>query len=309
MRTFLWRSMTFFTITLALYCMAMAALCHIHIQGTPIVYRTADYYTIPGGVNWQRFHEFDKQRFHDVVILGSSHAGRGYDPHVFESRGYSAYTLGSANQTPLNSYQLLKYYLDKSNCGMVIFDAFDNVFWNDGLECTSKLSQNQPDNRAAIGMAWALQDLRCINLLGLRFLSSEKKPYFLSNEYKGLGFQLKTDSIKAFPGPVWKPSPLLDKQCHYFEKLVDLCKEREIRLVVSSQYARNNLRGSFHAPLATYLAQTLTGSEVPYLDFTDAQIIDELNWFADGDHLNGTGAKFFTQQLVDSLEAIGYLGR
>ena len=91
------------------------------------------------------------------------------------------------------------------------------------------------------------------------------------------------------------------------QQTVDFIRERGIALVVSSHYARRDRRGDVHGALAHYMDSVLAGTGIPYLDYTNAPDIEDQNWFADHGHLNGTGARIFTGQLMDSLEAMGYL--
>lgn len=88
-----------------------------------------------------------------------------------------------------------------------------------------------------------------------------------------------------------------------------LCQRKGIRTVVASHYARYNMQGSYHASTRRFIDSTLAGRGIPYLDFTEVPGIDERHWFADHNHLNAAGARIFTAQLADTLEALGYLRR
>ncbi len=298
----------FLGISAVLYVAIMAFMSHVRVLGRPLVFRTGDYYNWPGGDSWARYRTFDPSVRYDAVIIGSSHAYRGYDPYVFRDRGYTVFNLGSSSQTPLNTYQLIKYYLDSTNCPVLIFDVFERVFRDTGLESTSDLTQNQPSDAAALGMAWELRDLRGLNMMALRMLTDLDKPYYTEKDYVGLGFSVLTDSMKYdAPAPPSSVPPLLDRQKHFFEACVRLCNERGIRVVVSSHYERRDWKGTAHADFATYINSVLSGTGIPYLDYTDTKGVDERNWFGDKAHLNVTGARIFTGHLVDSLESLGIL--
>jgi hypothetical protein len=295
-------------VLVVVYIAAFAVMAHLPFQGRPLIFRTGDYYNWPGGDSWQRFHEFDPHGHQDAVIIGSSHAYRGYDPFVFQERGYRVFNLGSSAQTPLNTYPLIEHYLDSTNCPVLILDVYEGIFTNTGLESAADLTQNQPSDGAALDMAWAIRDLRGLNMMALRMLTGRDRPYYTSQEYKGLGFCPMADSInKEAPPPSGKQVELPPRQRHFFEACVRICKERGIRLVVASHYERRDRRGTAHTVLATYLDRVLTGTGVPYLDYTNSPGIDDEHWFADGSHLNTTGARIFTGHLVDSLETLGYL--
>ncbi|MGB3526595.1 MAG: hypothetical protein WBB32_11595 [Flavobacteriales bacterium] len=302
------RILVFLALSIALYLLAIWGMAHVSVIGKPFIFRTSDYYNWKGGDSWQRFHEFDPQEQQDAVIIGSSHAYRSYDPAVFAERGHRVFNLGSSIQTPLNTYQLIEHYLDSTNCPLLIYDVYVSAFLDSGLESTADLTQNQPSDEAALGMAWALRDLRGLNMMALRMLTTSDKPFYTSEYYQGRGFCLRTDTLKSIAGsPPIKQKELLERQRHFFEACIQLCRERGIRVVVSSHYARRDRRGEAHAPLAQYMDSVLAGTGIPYLDYTNAPDIEDRCWFVDHSHLNGAGVRIFTGHLIDSLEALGYL--
>ena len=309
MASFVKRTLQFLAITLALYVAALFALSHIKERGRAVVFRTGDYYHWPGGDTWQRFREYDPKVRQDVVIIGSSHAYRGYDPRVFTGRGLSAFNLGSSGQTPLNTLYLIEAFLDSSNTSLLVFDIYEGVLAADGLESTSDLVQNQPNTKAAVGMTWSLQDLRGLNLITQRLVGDQGTPYYTSDEYLGLGFAPSQDSVKLPTKGTSAPVAFDPRQQAFFAQCLDLCQRKGIRTVVASHYARYNMQGSYHAPTRRFIDSTLAGRGIPYLDFTEVPGIDERNWFADHNHLNATGARIFTEQLADTLEALGCVQR
>lgn len=298
----------FVAAAILLYAGTFIVLSRWNTGNGPMVHQIADYYKYRGGNSLQRFREFDAKAKYDAVILGSSHAYRGYDPAVFAEQGYSVFNLGSSAQTPLNSLRLANTFLDSARTPLLILDVYEGTLSNDGLESTMDLVMNLPTFGEAADMAWAMRDLRGLNALALRTLSPSRASYPADPKYMALGFAPHRDSIKTMAGAPSGKLPVLDRrQKRCFKDLLDLCQERGIKVVVSSHFARSNRRAAYHVPLATYIKHTLSGSGMPYLDFTDAPHIDDRNWFADENHLNLTGADIFTRQLVDSLESLGYL--
>ncbi|HRP80476.1 MAG TPA: hypothetical protein PLY76_01105, partial [Flavobacteriales bacterium] len=88
---------------------------------------------------------------------------------------------------------------------------------------------------------------------------------------------------------------------------VKLCRERGIRLVVAQHQARQGTNRVRHEAFAAYIRSELAGTGIPFLDFAFAPGLNDLDHFADHNHLNAAGAHIFTEQLVDSLESLGYL--
>lgn len=50
----------------------------------------------------------------DVLILGSSHVFKSFDPRIFKKEGYQLLNLASPSQTPENSYYILKDFFNGS---------------------------------------------------------------------------------------------------------------------------------------------------------------------------------------------------
>jgi hypothetical protein len=195
------RIFLFLALAIALYLLGVWGMAHVSVLGKPLIFRTGDYYNWPGGDSWQRFHEFDPRERQDAMIIGSSHAYRGYDPAVFAERGHRVFNLGSSAQTPLNTFQLIEHFLDSANCPLLIYDVYVGTFQNSGLESTADLTQNQPSDGAALGMAWALRDLRGLNMMALRMFTARNTPFYISESYQGRGFCMKTDSLKSAAVP------------------------------------------------------------------------------------------------------------
>lgn len=310
MNHFLRRALVFLLVAALVYTALMALMAHVRINGRPLVFRTGDYYALPGGSSWALFKEYDPGERQDAVIIGSSHAYRGYDPQVFQAHGHRVFNLGTSAQSPLNSFQLIRHFLDSSNCPLLIYDLYDGVMLNDGFESTVDLTQNQSSWAVALGLAWAQRDLRGLNMLSLRLLSRRDSSYYDYGEYQGRGFTLWTDSIKTPAGRASLAEvEFPERQRHFLEASLRLCRERGIKVVATNHYARSNMLGTRHRMFKHYADSILAATGTPYLDLSTVEGIDDRNWFADGTHLNGTGARIFTAQLVDTLEALGHLRR
>jgi len=90
----------------------------------------------------KRLEEINKTENIDVLILGSSHAYRGFDPRIFNVNGFKMFNLGSSSQTPIQTEFLLKKYLQKLNPKIVIFEVNAMSFTSDGLESSLDIVSN-----------------------------------------------------------------------------------------------------------------------------------------------------------------------
>lgn len=297
----------FLLITMGLYGLAFFALTRIRI-GKPLIYRTADYYQWKGGVTHMKFKEWDPAARWDAIVIGSSHAYRGYDPRVFEQHGHRVFNLGSTAQTPLSTYTLLKHYVDSARTPLVIIDLYENAMDQDGLESVSELSQNLPDDAAAAELTARFGDLRSLNMFTLRIMDRNGPVMYTDRNYKGRGFAIKADSIKkAVRYDVGRPLRLNERQQKYFVKCLDLCAARGIQVVLCTHYYPYQSDHARHAAFKTWADEVIAGRGIRWLDFAYTHHLDDEDHFCDHNHLNEAGAALFNAQLVDSLEQLGYL--
>ncbi len=107
----------------------------------------------------------DIRNYHnvDVLFLGSSHSYRTFDTRFYRAQGLSCFNLGSSNQTPIQTYVLLKTYLDSLNPKFVVFEVHPDIMKNDGVECAVDLLINTPVTWEATKMAWHTGNMKVIN--------------------------------------------------------------------------------------------------------------------------------------------------
>ena len=307
MKRLLSQGLKFVGVVVALYLLAFLALYKITI-GKPLIYRTADYYQWKGGVAQEKFAEWDRKATWDALVIGSSHAYRGYDPRAFAARGYRMFNLGSTAQTPLSTYAILKNYVDSSRTRLVIIDLYENAMDQDGLESVSDLSQNLPTDLAAAELTASFRDLRAVNMFTLRMLNKQGPVMYKDPNYKGNGFAIKADSVKRkITYETGKTLKLNDRQKEYFIKCLDLCAERGIRVVLATHFYPHQSDLKRHIALKRWVDSVIADRPVSWLDFAYTHTLSDTNHFCDHNHMNEAGARIFNERLLDSLEARGYL--
>lgn len=89
-----------------------------------------------------RIKEIPKYKNIDILILGSSHAYRGFDPRIFEKHGISVFNLGSSAQTPIQTNILLRQYLGQLNPKLVVMEVYSGALEMDGVESSLDLAAN-----------------------------------------------------------------------------------------------------------------------------------------------------------------------
>ncbi len=301
--------LSFLAMVAGLYLAAVVVLGRLNTREGTLIYRTADYYTLPGRGTWYQLREFDPGTRYDAIIIGSSHAYRGYDPRTFMAHGHTAFNLGSPSQSPLNSYVLLDHYVHARNTGLVVFDIFEGILRSDALESGADHIANAPGLPAAAEMARHLGGIKALNMLAVRATGPlQAHPPPPDRFYHGLGFGAKLDSAGPQPGPAtgtWNGDTGV--QYRYFLQCMDLCRARGIPVVVTRHYARAALNNEEQPAFAQRLRADLGRRGIRFLDFSRAAGVNESHHFVDHGHLNLAGARLFTGQLVDSLEQLGYL--
>ncbi|MCB0794007.1 MAG: hypothetical protein KDB88_04650 [Flavobacteriales bacterium] len=291
-----------------IYLVLFGVLCTVQRDGTPWIYRTNEYFKWKGGISYQKFQEFDPHRSYDVVFLGSSHAYRGYDPELFGHRGYSAFNLGTSAQSPLNSYFIVKHYLNARNTGLLVFDAYEVAMEIDGMESTMDLSQNISMDRAAVEMALAHRDPRGLNMVTLRAMRSSAEPMYSDSNYRQGGAVILADSVKKeLHYQVGKPLDLNPVQMNYLRKIFALCTERKIPLVLVNHYFPKASDREKHRAFNDRLQREMAPFGLKYFDLAYDHQLDDRDHFYDHNHLNAAGARIFNAQLIDLLERDGVL--
>lgn len=248
----------------------------------------------------------------DILIMGSSHAYRGFDTRIFESEGFRTFNLGSSGQTPINGKVLLERYLDSLNPKLIIYEVYPGSFNSDGVESSLDIIANDQNDIASIEMAFAVNHLKTYNTLIYGFyrdvfgLDKDFKEEKVKKEdsYITGGYVIKENwKMKAeeFDSRNWN---LSGKQFEAFEKNVELIKSRDIELIFVK------------APITKQLYEAFTDNEEydarmsrygPYYNFNKlVDLVDKLH-FNDSHHLNHDGVKVFNQKLIEIIPLNEYL--
>ncbi|MBK8614343.1 MAG: hypothetical protein IPN85_12875 [Flavobacteriales bacterium] len=302
MGRFLRQGLVFLAVAMALYAVAMLVLARVDLHGHPLIYRTGSYYHLKGGIAYEKFKEYDRTAHYDVIVLGSSHAYRGYDPRVFAAHGLRMFNLGSSAQTPLNTYWLLKEYVTAANCGQLVIDLYEGAMINEGLESTSELVMNMTSERAAIGMVMDLHDLRGLNLLALRWSRTGVGPDFMDSTYRTGGFAERTDSLKTPISPKRHSAiRCRPEQLSSLGKCLELCQNRGIPVVLVTHYYPGTSDRVAHEAFRATIDSVRAPFKVPYLDLAYAHQLDDQDHFYDHNHLNLAGVRLFNEALIPLL--------
>lgn len=302
MKKLLLNCVLFISISIGVYLLLFSCLFFYEIGGTPLIYKFVDGIHLKGGPTYKSHKEFDPSGKYDILILGSSHAYRGYDPRRFINEGYKTFNLGSSAQTLMNSYHIAKNLIRADNCKMVILDVFEDSFINDGFESSSDLIENNSSDKAAIGMAISLADIRAINMITLRLLSKYSEPKKNENSYVGFGYCEKLDSVTHEVNYVKKQFIPNEKQFVYFEMLLNYLSSENISVVIVNHPQPTKINEVEHNRFIQYLKPYLEKYDFHFIDFSYKCNLDRKCHFYDKTHLNKAGVDIFNSELLTELK-------
>lgn len=309
MRRFLLSGLTFLGIGIVLYVLTFLVLCRTQVGSTPSILRSNNYYAFLSGTDQERFEGFDTTRRYDVVVLGSSHAYRGYDPALFAARGWDLHVLGSSAQTAMHGHYLLRDLLPSGRTGLLIIDLYAPTTWmQDGLESTSLLTRNLPWDRTARSISWAQQDLRAWNMWMLRLIGTNERPLPADTTCRS-GYCPQPDSLHRAVQPVppraFTPLP---HQLEHFRRMLALADERGIPTVLVTHYLHGSSDRALHEAFHRQVMEELRAyPHIRYIDLAYGHAADDRHHFHDQGHLNQAGVDLFNDQLMDSLVTLGLL--
>jgi hypothetical protein len=125
-------------------------LSNISIKYRPLWAYLNSSIVLKGGQAYNMLQELDSLQPNPnmYLILGSSHAYRGYDPDIFKKEKITVFNAGSSAQSLECSYVLLRYYANKSK--KLILDIYPGTLSKSTEESQLTLIQNSPNLSLAV---------------------------------------------------------------------------------------------------------------------------------------------------------------
>lgn len=251
----------------------------------------------------------------DVLVIGSSHVYRGFDPRIFKRRGITIFNLGSSAQTPLQTEILVKRHALQLQPKMVIFEVFPGVFSNDGVESSLDILANCHINLQSIMMAFRINNLLTWNALfaqgfsKLLFRETYSEPECKATECYVKGGFVQRKEIENFKGE--RPGAILQwkfrgEQVRAFRRTLDFLKENKIPTIL------------LQAPIGRVMYDSYTNnaevdefyrsSGLHYYNMNTSAIGTNNEYFYDRDHLNLRGVRQFNKLVLNVLREAHHMG-
>ena len=264
---------------------------------------------------------------HEVLFVGDCEVYENFSTiTLWEKYGISSYIRGSAQQLTWQSYYLLEDALRYETPKVVVFNV---------LALKYNEPQSEAYNRMSIdGMRWSSSKINNIkasmteeeNFIDyvfpiLRYHSrwselttDDFKHLFTKDLVTHNGYYMRVD-VKP-QGEFPEPKPLIDytlgeKAMGYMQKMVDLCKEKDIELIlIKAPTEFPHWYDEWDAQVVEFAKE----NDVPYINYIPHQEEIGLDMSTDtydaGLHLNTQGAEkmadYFGAYLVENYELTDY---
>lgn len=259
------------------------------------------------GYSYTRFHEAEADKNVDVLVLGSSHAYRGYDPRIFNKANWKMFNLGSSAQTPMQTEYLANKYLDHFKPKLVILDVYPVLFKSDGVESLIDLLSNSKLDQGLLDLSLQNNDVRIYNTLVYRyckdFLNFDKdykeKPHLENGDsYIKGGFVESRSKFKSKNNYDPSSYTFLPSQTSAFANIIDKLKNRNIPYIILQSPIPQKKYNSI-----TNNAQTdsLFSQYGPYRNANLALKLPD-SCFIDDSHLNQSGVDIYNNYVINILK-------
>lgn len=281
------------------YYVIIYLLFHFQFQKTPLIKYVQNSILLDKGIFQRASREIDTIVNVDILFFGSSHAYRAFDPNVFKKYGFSSYNLGSSSQSPLNSYFLMKKYIQK--CNTVILEVYPVAFSLDGAESFADLARAEPNyfdlffHAAAITQVMPFQNIS-VKPFSDKYIKGQKEDFCIYRQ----GYVEVYDSAgkKNIDYPqVTLNKKLMDKQFKYLKKIISLCHSQNKKLILVYAPVPNKHQMVNEVYYKKSLHQITEEQKIPFFDMSRSLPLSDSNHFYDDDHMNAAGVAIFNQYL------------
>lgn len=309
---FFLKLITLLLILSALYSSILFLLSNFDFQGTPLLYRILKNGSVSeiGRYNLIRFREVKEFKDIDVLFLGSSHALRSFDPRIFKKSGLTSFNLGTAAQSPLNSYYLLKDYYSPLHPKLIILELYFKVFQSPfDLESFYDLIPTVPLSKNILAMALATHSFEAANSFFAEFfirmhhpLSRRVQEISPSLVYVTGGYVEGKNSNTGKIYPDAYPGNLPRRQIDYLKKIIRFAQKNHTQIILVTQpLPKEYLSGvpRYHE-ISGQFKKVADSLGVKYYDFNDL-ISLESDDFSDSNHLDQKGVQKFNALLLKIL--------
>ena len=245
----------------------------------------------------------------DVIILGSSRALHHYVSSVLsDSLHQSVYNCGMEGNGIVSQYAVLSSLLERYTPKMVIYDVFAaDMIKSDNMRYLKALKpySNRPvlkrffNDQSPMELVKLQSNFYKFNNTFVSLVVDCVNPPFIN---KAGGYQPLMGVMDYDPSPYQTQVPKGewdDLKKRYFLEMIQLCKQKNIQLVVFlSPYYGATSSDDFRN-----MAQLCKDEGVPFIDYySHPAFVHTKSYFQDPSHLNEQGAILYTQKISHWLK-------
>ena len=285
------------------YAAAMFVLNKVTYKNKRLSCHFMPYLQKAGGQERLMALDFQSNKTYDVLVYGSSHVYRGYDPRNFERHGLSLFDAGSSAQSTRGSLILAKHLIPPSSGKLVIFDIYDAVWGIPDLENSNLLIQNIPNNAVKIESFTARPDIRKFNQLISSWFTGSHIIERTAKDYIANGYCSKPDTVQMPWAPVDIISTIDESYVNDFKELISLTESQNVKYIfVSHPLPAIKDLANNHNRLRPIIEEIAQKNGIIYLDYTHHPDFQNIENFADENHLNQAGVDRFNEMLIADLK-------
>jgi len=268
-----------------------------------------------------KFRDIEKYNNVDILFLGPSHTYRGFDTRIFSENNITSFNIGSSNQSPINSYYLLKDYINKLHPDTIIYEISSETLEIDGNESSIDLISNLPFSWELVKMGLNTKNnLITVNSMISVFLNrilhplkNEIHPTIKDNKYISGGyveFTGQTTYYEIISNPLIKPhkSIIDNQQLKYLKILIDFIKSKNIKLIMVSTPITPEYKQSItnYDEIKNVIKNIAIEKNIKYIDFNDSEYFNKMELkterhFFDYTHLNKEGCKILDSFFIKNV--------
>jgi hypothetical protein len=310
MRKILTTALLGLALTICFYGSMAALINRVSISNKRIACWINPQFQRIGGQEWRLVNDWPKYDPYDIVVYGSSHAYRGYDPDFFEKKGYEMFAAGSGFQNSEATYYLQSYEFPAPIGSLAIIDLFDQTYEGEGYGSFQRIIQNAGNDATAWSILKNNPDLRIFNSWMCRMMSKGMPVETPDEEgYLRNGYCPKTDSLKKEPAAIKTThlefNPIFGQ---YLRALVQKLQNNQTKVIlVSHPQPRTHSFKVYHDTFRKFIDPYINDLNVLYFDYNSDHALETFVHFADANHLNTAGVAAFNELLFTDLTNNGII--
>lgn len=270
------------------------------------------YFKQESGLQYRTTYAVDKTTA-DVLVFGSSRANHHYHPAVFENKlKYSYYNVGRDGRDILYHAALLKSILKRYAPKIIIIDIDAGEFMKnegsyDRLSALLPYYSKHPEMRAIIEQKSKYEKLKLLSSIypynsSLTTIIAGNSEFNKDRKGDIKGY---VPLIKLWNQPIEEDNSINKYEIDsykekVFESFIQNCIQSKVKLyIVCSPFFVKYKYSDYSVIFAKEIAKR---NSIHFIDYSnDSLFVNSPSYFADAGHLNDTGAKVFSNLLINKI--------